>query len=227
MAQVIFALGVLLSITGIFLPWKCWGDIVWSCPAGIGILPANLLLMDSFKIAGLIVFACITTFLLLTVKPLEKIKFDVIAGIMMPAVGCFLIDNQILINHGGIFLLACTLAACWLEYRSSHACARLFSLIITLAGAAATLYFIGDNLSIVVKEMNQSGGTAMDYGLFVTLAGELILIAVLLWQLLSGISASKSGRIDESRGRDMPDTLHLCKAKKLRQISSKFVTPIA
>lgn len=169
------AVGGFILIVGIFLPWKCYGDIVRECQPGISwFIFRYQAIPNSFSIVALAIIAC---FVVLQIKVLEKWRGEIIFTSIILTLIYVLEKNMILEDNGGLVLLGLSFMILWSHFRLSNRKISIhFCQILLILQSVWILYHFFLILPIVRAEQQVIGATEFGLGIVLLFLGNSLMI---------------------------------------------------
>ena len=183
--QTIYFLGALLTIVGSFLPWRCAGDIVWRCSAGIdfNFAAISLITFDGAMITVIVIIVGVV--LLGKVELIQPWRSEFVVIWIISVLLYFLTRQSFVEDNGGLAIVILASLALWCKFRlpdfsrhSTKAAAMTVSTIVGLGG----FHLISTALA-QFAERHFIGGTSLENGLLAVFTGSVLMLAMHLWAL--------------------------------------------
>ncbi len=182
--KTLFLMGAFLTVLGSFLPWKCYGDIVWYCSAGLDFNLDALALINP-SAAMMTVTALVAAVLIVSaVDSIQRWRIEIRAIVFASALLYFLIDKNIVTDNGGLAVIILCGSALWCFFRVVE-----FAWRSDLVIKASTLLLAGVStyqvITVLLKQIVEGyivGGTSLQFGLQIVFIGSSLMLVALLWE---------------------------------------------
>lgn len=177
--KIFILMGFIFSIIGVILPWSCGGDISWRCIPGIEF---NWQIFQWFDYSKFIFTGFIVYLLILFVYKygvLKRFRRELTLLIILITVLFFLLQNKMLVDHGGVTVFILAFIPVWLFFRYKNPkyiiIARLLS-FLSITYILVVLYLLAQISVGVLRDAQISGGTEIGLGLFINLLGGIMIL---------------------------------------------------